>query len=96
MDKKVTGIIAYLTLIGWLIAYLAGDKEGAKFHLNQALVLAICNIANVIIGMIPIIGGFLSSIISIIILIFAILGIVYAAQDQEKELPLIGTIKILK
>ena len=52
MDKKVTGIIAYLTLIGWLIAYLAGDKEGAKFHLNQALVLAICNIANVIIGMI--------------------------------------------
>ena len=46
--------------------------------------------------MIPIIGGFLSSIISIIILIFAILGIVYAAQDQEKELPLIGTIKILK
>lgn len=96
MDKKVTGIIAYLTLIGWLIAYLAGDKEGAKFHLNQALVLAICNMANVIIGMIPIIGGFLSSIISIIILIFAILGIVYAAQDQEKELPLIGTIKILK
>ena len=69
MDKKVTGIIAYLTLIGWLIAYLAGDKEGAKFHLNQALVLAICNIANIIVGMIPLIGGILSSIISIIILI---------------------------
>ncbi len=95
MDKKVTGIIAYLTLIGWLIAYLAGDKEGAKFHLNQALVLAICNIANIIVGMIPLIGGILSSIISIIILIFAILGIVYAAQDQEKELPIIGSIKIL-
>ena len=92
---KVTGIIAYLTLIGWLIAYLAGDKEGAKFHLNQALVLAICNIANIIVGMIPLIGGILSSIISIIILIFAILGIVYAAQDQEKELPIIGSIKIL-
>ena len=96
MDKKVTGIIAYLTLIGWLIAYLAGDKEGAKFHLNQGLVLAICNIANVIVGMIPLIGGILSSIISIIILIFAILGIVYAAQDQDKELPIIGSIKILK
>ena len=95
MDKKVTGIIAYLTLIGWLFAYLAGDKEGAKFHLNQALVLAICNIANIIVGMIPLIGGILSSIISIIILIFAILGIVYAAQDQEKELPIIGSIKIL-
>ena len=40
--------------------------------------------------------GIVHTVISIIILIFAILGIVYAAQDQEKELPLIGTIKILK
>ena len=39
MDKKITGIVAYITWIGWLIAFLAGDKEGAKFHLNQALVI---------------------------------------------------------
>ena len=39
MDKKTTGIVAYLTWIGWLIALLAGDKEGAKFHINQALVI---------------------------------------------------------
>ena len=38
MDKKTTGIIAYLTWIGFLVAILAGDKEGAKFHINQALV----------------------------------------------------------
>lgn len=34
MDKKVTGILAYITWIGWLVAFFAGDKEGAKFHLN--------------------------------------------------------------
>ena len=39
MDKKTTGIVSYITLIGWLIAFCAGDKEGAKFHLNQSLVL---------------------------------------------------------
>lgn len=37
MDKKTTGIVAYLTWIGLVIAFVAGDKEGAKFHLNQAL-----------------------------------------------------------
>ena len=31
MDKKTTGIVSYITLIGWLIAFCAGDKEGAKF-----------------------------------------------------------------
>lgn len=89
MDKKVTGIIAYIGLIGWLIAYLAGDKEGAKFHLNQALVLAL---GELIVGWIPVIGG----ILSFVLFIFAIMGIVSAAKEEEKELPLIGGIKILK
>ena len=41
MDKKMTGVIAYLTWIGLLFAYIAGAREGAKFHLNQALVIAL-------------------------------------------------------
>ena len=27
MDAKTTSIVAYLSLVGWLIAFLAGDKE---------------------------------------------------------------------
>lgn len=34
MNKKTTGIIAYITWIGWIVAFCAGDKEGAKFHLG--------------------------------------------------------------
>jgi len=96
MDKKVTGIVAYITWIGWIIAYIAGDKEGAKFHLNQALVLMLCSLVNIVIGVIPLIGTILSPIISIVIFVFAIIGIVSAANDQEKELPFIGSIRILK
>lgn len=96
MDKKVTGIVAYITWIGWIIAYIAGDKEGAKFHLNQALVLMLCSLVNMVIGVIPLIGTILSPIISIVIFVFAIIGIVSAANDQEKELPFIGSIRILK
>ena len=39
MDSKTTGIVAYITWIGLLVALVAGDREGAKFHLNQALVI---------------------------------------------------------
>ena len=95
MDKKVTGIVAYLTIIGWVIAYIAGDKEGAKFHLNQALVLALANIINSIIGMIPIIGFIASWIISIFLLVCVIIGIIAAAKCEDKEVPLLGSIKIL-
>ena len=39
MDSKTTGIVAYITWIGLMVALVAGDREGAKFHLNQALVI---------------------------------------------------------
>lgn len=103
MDKKVTGIVSYITIIGWLIAYLAGDKEGAKFHLNQSLTLNIISLALMlcgkILGIIPLVGwilGLIINIVNILVLVCIILGIVYAAQGQDKELPLVGSIKILK
>ena len=95
MDKKVTGIVAYIGIIGWLIAYLAGDKEGAKFHLNQALVLNIANVACGILAGIPIVG-FVIAIISIVLFVFAVIGLVSAVKDEEKPLPIIGRFTLLK
>ena len=95
MNKKVTSIFAYLGIIFWLIGYLAGDKEGAKFHLNQGLVLAIVNIIVSILGYITVVN-IVAGILGIVVFIFAIMGIVYACKDEDKELPLIGKIQILK
>ncbi|MBE5883243.1 MAG: hypothetical protein E7291_02300 [Lachnospiraceae bacterium] len=95
MSKKVTGVLAYIGIIFWLIAFLAGDKEGAKFHLNQGLVLAIGQIILNILSAIPIIG-IVACIASVVLTVFAIMGIVSAVKEEEKPLPLIGNITILK
>ena len=92
MDKKVTGIVGYIGFIGWIIAYLAGDNEGAKFHLNQALVLNIAAIISVVLTWIPLVG----LVLNIAMLVFWILGIVAAIKEEEKEIPIIGQIKLLK
>lgn len=81
MDAKVTGLVSYIGFLGWLIAYLAGDKEGAKFHLNQALLL---NIA----GLIP--------VVNFVALVFSIIGMIAAWNGEEKEAPIIGHLRILK
>lgn len=88
MDKKTTGWVAYLTWIGLLIAFVAGDKEGAKFHLNQALVIFLFSLLSVI----PCIGW----IWGIFMLVCWVMGLVAAINEEEKEVPLIGSIKILK
>ena len=97
MDKKTTGIIAYITFIGWLIAFLAGDREGAKFHLNQALVLAILEIILSVLGRIhfwPL--SILVILASFCGFVLWLLGLISAIKDEEKPLPIIGGIKILQ
>jgi len=88
MDKKTTSIVAYITWIGLIIAFVAGDKEGAKFHLNQSLVI----------WLVGTIGGFIP-VVNVIVGIFCaicwILGFIYAVQQEEKEVPIIGSIKLL-
>ena len=96
MHKKVTDNVSYITLIGLIIAFVAGDRENSKFHLNQALVIWIAGIIGSVIGVIPVIGTIISVIISIICFICWILGLIGAIQGTEKPVPLLGKIKLLK
>lgn len=96
MNKKVTGILAYLGIICWLIAYLAGDKENAKFDLNQGLVLALITTICGILGKFISGLGFVFWIIGVVCFVFMIMGIVNVCKGEEKPLPLIGGIQILK
>lgn len=88
MDAKTTSIVAYLTWIGLIIAVCAGDKEGAKFHVNQALVILLFSL----LGIIPCIGW----IWAIFMLVCWIMGLIAAINQEEKEVPLIGKIRLLK
>lgn len=96
MDKKMTGIVAYITWIGLIIAYFAGDREGAKFHLNQALVIVLANIVASVVAIIPIIGTIVAFVASIFLIVCWFIGLIAAIKEEEKQIPLIGGIQILK
>ncbi|MCM1180905.1 MAG: hypothetical protein NC347_11650 [Clostridium sp.] len=89
MDKRITGIVAYITWIGLLIAIIAGDKEGAKFHINQALVIYLFTLIGAII---PCIGW----LWDVFMLICWVMGLVSAINEEEKPVPVIGSIKLIK
>ena len=88
MNAKVTSIVGYISWIGLIIAFCAGDKEGAKFHLNQALVIFLFSLLSVV----PCIGW----IWGIFMIVCWIMGLIAAINQEEKEVPLIGSIRILK
>lgn len=95
-NNKVIAALAYIIFFLPLIA--AKDSEFGKFHANQGLLVLLMGIAVSVIGtVIPILGWFIILPLgSLIVMVFAILGIINALNGLEKELPLIGNIKLLK
>ena len=94
--NKIFAVLAYFGILFLVPLLAAPNSKFAKFHANQGLVLFIsCLIVSVICA-IPILGWIVGGIGEIVVLIFAIIGIVNAAQGQAKELPVIGKFRILK
>ena len=96
MNKKTTDIVAYLTWVGLLVAFVAGDRREARFHLNQSLVIWLAGIALGVIGIIPILGWLVAIVGSIFLVVCWFIGIISAASGTEKEIPLLGRFKLLQ
>ena len=102
-NNKVMAILAYLSWLVLVPLFAAKESRFARFHCNQGLVLAIAEIICwIVLGLldnIPYIGwlfGLLNGLFSLVCVVFAVIGIVNAANGKAKELPIIGKFKILK
>lgn len=98
MDRKVISLISYITIIGWIIAFVVGnDKKDSliSYHLKQGFGLFLSGIASSIITLIvSMISSDLSSIVSsvlgILLFIMFIMGCINAFKEQEKPMPFVG------
>lgn len=90
------GILAYLLFFIPLLA--ARDSRFATYHANQGLTLFLTALAfNIIGGLIPVVGWFiLIPVLNAVVVVFAIYGIINAAQKKMVPLPLIGKFQLIK
>ncbi len=83
MDARTRAIVAHLTLIGWIIAFIVNSNEKhefATFHLRQTLGIYLIGI---VLGWVPVFGW----ICNIILFAFWLLSFIYALQGQQKTIP---------
>ena len=95
MSAKTTGIVAYITWIGFIIALVLGDRKRAMFHINQALVINLASIVVNFVSIIPFLGWLIAVVGSLFCVVCWCMGLYYACTGQEKEVPLLGQIKLL-
>ena len=98
--RKGMAVLSYFGLLVLIPIFLAKEDALARYHANQGLVLfivdIIAGIAGGLLAYIPVVGGIIASLLSIVLFVFMILGIINAVKGEMKPLPLIGGIEIIK
>ena len=92
MDPKTRGIVAYITLIGWVIALVTNNPkdEQTSYHLRQMLGIMILGFAGSIAGVIPILGLIIVPIVMIASFILWVIGLISAIEGSRKPVPFVG------
>ena len=96
-------VLAYFSVLFFLPLVFCPGNERAKFHANQGLVLCITvAVANVLIAVAclfihsPEVKNAIYTIFNLLAVCFSILGVLHVCREEERPLPIIGNIKIIK
>ncbi len=100
---NIFSIIGYILPILFFVPLLSDKTKNVpavRFHANQQLVLLLSAIVlnivvSILVGMIPALA-FLAQVVYLVIVVFAVLGILHAVKGEQKPLPVIGGFKIIK
>ena len=94
-NGKTVGIVAYLWIIGWVIALVMhnGNKtEHGAYHVRQSLGIMILWLAVFILNTVLAMAGisFVGWILSLGLFVLWLLGFIGAIQGEKKPVPVLG------
>jgi len=92
-EGKNIAVIAYITIIGLIIAFVMNnDKKDAfaAYHIKQSLGLACTGLALGAIGMIPILGWIINILGIFVLLYMWVMGLMNAFNGKESPVPFLG------
>ncbi|MDD4493446.1 MAG: zinc-ribbon domain-containing protein [Eubacteriales bacterium] len=107
-ENTVVNVLAYLGILFFLPLVACPESKSGRFHANQGLILLIVSIlGSIALSIVTalfaaislwlvFIPTLLSSIFGLGILALVIIGMINAGKGEEKPLPLIGSITIIK
>jgi len=94
------GILSYLGVLA-LIPYLVkGQSQFVHAHavrgINLLILEVIVWVAVGVFSWVPVLGGILSTVAGLASFVLSLIGIINVANKENKDLPFIGTIRLIK
>jgi uncharacterized membrane protein len=98
-QNKVISGFAYLGILFFLPLVACPNSKFGRFHANQGLLIFICQLIVGAIGrgfwFLLFIGGMIHTVLYICVFLLLVFGMVNTFNGKAKELPIIGTIKLI-
>lgn len=97
-NSVLFAILSYIFIL-WIPGLVVEPEKNDPFvkaHVNNGIILTIIEVVAGLFAIIPVVGWIISTIIGIAGLVVMILGIVFAAQKQYFNIPVISDIKLVK
>lgn len=88
--ENIYAVLSYLWILCLVPILMKKEDEFVKFHARQGLMLFIVEIGVGIIGILPLIGFFVSTIGMLICGILSLVGIIQVLMGNKWEMPVIG------
>lgn len=99
MDAKTISWVSYITIIGWIIAFVQYGNTNPKsslatFHLRQSFGIVVTSFALyfglMILSFAVPFMSLLFSVVWLVVLVLWILGLIAALNGEEKTVPVLG------
>lgn len=94
-EGKNIATIAYITLIGLIVAFVQnGEKKNkfASYHIRQSLGLMCTGFALALVNIIPFLGWIISIFGVIGLMVLWFMGLMNAINGKEQPIPLLGNL----
>jgi len=95
-ENRYMAALAYLSVLVLIPLFLRGQSPYVRYHCNQGLSLLIVSIAITVAGkIIPFVGGIISALGGIFVLICMVIGILNALNGKASPLPVVGNVNFI-
>ncbi|WP_425639177.1 DUF4870 domain-containing protein [Algoriphagus yeomjeoni] len=93
-EGKTEAILAYITVIGLIIAFVMNNEKKypfAKYHIKQSLGLVVLGLILVLISLIPIIGWIVYLLGLVLMVYMWVMGLIHAVNGRMESIPILGS-----
>lgn len=94
-DGRVIAILAYITVVGFIIAIvLNNDKKNpfAFFHIRQSLGIWLLGLVIGVVAVIPFLGWIVALVGWVLIVVLWVIGLINAIGGKMKPVPIFGNL----